>query len=60
MVNLSVFDVLGRNVATLVNERQSAGSYKVTFDAANLPSGVYIYKLTAGQFIQTKKMVLVK
>lgn len=60
MVNLTVYDVLGRNVATLVNERQSVGTYSVTFDAKNLPSGVYIYKLTAGGFIQTKKMMLLK
>ncbi|MBC8043150.1 MAG: M6 family metalloprotease domain-containing protein [Rhizobacter sp.] len=59
-VGLKVFDVLGREVATLVNERQAAGGYSVRFNAARLSSGVYFYRLVAGNFVQTKKMLLVK
>ncbi len=61
-VNLEVFDMLGKKIATLVNARQDAGSYKVNFNAAqyNLSSGVYFYKLTAGTFSQTRKMILAK
>jgi hypothetical protein len=59
-VSLKVFDMLGREVATLLNERRSAGSYEVTFNAANAASGIYFYRLDAGTFSQTKKMVLVK
>jgi hypothetical protein len=59
-VMLSVYDLLGRVVATLVDERKDAGSYTVRFDGRALSSGVYIYRLTAGQYIQTRKMVLTK
>jgi Secretion system C-terminal sorting domain len=59
-VNLRVFDVLGREVATLVNEVKSAGAYKAMFNASNFSSGVYFYQLNAGSFIQTKKMLLMK
>ncbi|MFZ1321562.1 MAG: T9SS type A sorting domain-containing protein [Ignavibacteria bacterium] len=59
-VSLKVFDVLGNEVSTLVNEKQTAGSYSVTFDGSNFPSGVYFYKLEAGQFVETKRMVLIK
>jgi hypothetical protein len=59
-VELKVFDVLGKEVATLVNEIQSAGTYSRTFNAANLPSGLYIYTLKAGSNVQTKKMLLLK
>ncbi|MFZ5948283.1 MAG: T9SS type A sorting domain-containing protein [Stygiobacter sp.] len=59
-VTLKVYDVLGKEVATLVNKRQSAGNYEVKFDASNLSSGIYFYKLQAGNFIQTKKMILTK
>ena len=59
-VSLKVFDVLGKEVATLVSEKQSAGTYQVEFDGSNLTSGVYFYKLTAGEFTDTKKMVLIK
>ncbi len=61
-VSLKVFDLLGKEVATLVNEKQSAGSYEVDFNSTefNLPSGIYFYTLNAGEFKETKKMVLVK
>ena len=59
-VQLKVYDVLGNEVATLVNEFKPAGSYEVNFNAAKLSSGVYLYKLNAGSFIETKKMILLK
>ncbi len=57
---LKVYDVLGNEIATLVNEEKPAGTYEVKFDASNLSSGIYYYQLKAGSFIQTKKMLLVK
>ncbi|WP_297839019.1 T9SS type A sorting domain-containing protein [Ignavibacterium sp.] len=57
---LKVYDVLGRVVATLVDEYREAGNYEIEFNASNLPSGVYIYKLQAGEFVQNKKMLLTK
>ncbi|MEP0862182.1 MAG: T9SS type A sorting domain-containing protein [Ignavibacterium sp.] len=63
---LKVYDVLGNEVATLVDEYRNAGSYEVEFPnaetsyASSLPSGVYFYKLQVGEFIQTKKMILAK
>jgi hypothetical protein len=59
-VKLTVYDLLGREVAVLVNEKRAAGSYEVSFDGSGLASGVYIYRLTAGTFIQSRKMVLIK
>ncbi len=59
-VTLKVYDVLGRVVATLVNERENAGSHSVTFDASRLPSGVYFYRITAGSYTNVKKMLLLK
>ncbi|MFQ3597104.1 MAG: T9SS type A sorting domain-containing protein [Chloroherpetonaceae bacterium] len=59
-VKLDVFDVLGRVVATLVNEQKEAGSYEATFNASALSSGVYFYRLQSGEFVATKKMLLVK
>lgn len=59
-VQLSVFNMLGQRVATLVNERKSAGRYTVNFDASRLSSGVYFYTIQAGNFQQTKKMLLIK
>ena len=59
-VLLKVYDVLGNEVNTLVNERQSAGNYEVNFDASNLVSGIYFYRLQSGSFIQTKKLMLLK
>lgn len=60
LVTLKVFDVLGREVRNLVNANQSAGNYEVFFNAAGLTSGIYFYKLNAGEFSKTKSMILMK
>ncbi|MFZ1320228.1 MAG: serine hydrolase [Ignavibacteria bacterium] len=60
VVSLKVFDVLGNEVVTLVNEKQNAGSYSVEFDGGDLASGIYFYTLKTGEFSQTKKMTLIK
>jgi hypothetical protein len=60
LVSLKVFDVLGKEVAALVNEQKPAGNYEVKFDGSNLPSGIYFYQLKAGNFIDTKKFLLLK
>jgi predicted outer membrane repeat protein len=59
-VRLVVYDLLGREVAVLVNEKKAPGRYEVGFDASGLSSGVYLYRLSAGSFVQTRKMVMVK
>jgi photosystem II stability/assembly factor-like uncharacterized protein len=59
-VTLKVYDVLGREVKTLVNERQTAGSHSIAFNASHLPSGVYFYHLQAGTYSNTKKLLLLK
>ncbi len=59
-VTLKVYDMLGREVQTLVNEKQSSGKYTVMFEGSKLSSGVYIYRLQAGGFTETKKMALIK
>ncbi|KAA0244619.1 MAG: T9SS C-terminal target domain-containing protein, partial [Chlorobiota bacterium] len=59
-VSLKVYDMLGTEVASLVNENQEAGNYSVTFNASNLPSGIYVYALTSGNFVDTKKLILLK
>lgn len=59
-VTLKIYDVLGNEIDVLVNEEKSAGSYKLTWNAVNLPSGVYFYQLQAGDFISVKKMNLLK
>ncbi len=59
-VKLCVYDILGNEITTLVNKQQSPGNYEVEFNAAGLSSGVYFYKLTAGVFVETKKMVLLR
>ncbi len=59
-VKLIVYDILGREVTTLVNKQQSAGNYEVNFDASRLTSGIYFYKLTSGAFNTTKKLMLLK
>ncbi|MDT3695140.1 MAG: T9SS type A sorting domain-containing protein [Ignavibacterium sp.] len=59
-VTLKVYDILGKEIATLVNENKEAGNYSVDFNAAELPSGVYIYQLSTAGFTQIKKMILTK
>ena len=66
-VSLKIYDIKGKEIETFINRKQSAGSYEIIFDAGNLPSGVYFYKLvvsssnqTAGEFSETKKMSLIK
>jgi hypothetical protein len=60
IVSLKVYDVLGYEVATLVNEEKPAGVYEVEFDASTFSSGIYFYELQAGSFVKTKKMILLK
>jgi|WetSurMetagenome_2_1015567.scaffolds.fasta_scaffold34803_3 hypothetical protein len=57
---LKVYDVLGKEVATLVDEYRNAGSYEVDFEATKLSSGIYLYQLNTGEFIQSKKMIMIK
>ncbi len=54
------FYIQAQEVATLVNEEKPTGSYEVEFNTIDLPSGIYIYKLKAGKFVETKKMILLK
>jgi hypothetical protein len=60
VVSLKIFDLLGRELATLIEKEQNSGSYEVTFDAGNLSSGVYLYRIQAGTFIEQKKLTLMK
>jgi len=59
-VRLSIYDILGRSVATIVNEVQEPGRHRQKFDGSNVPSGIYFYRLTAGEFVRTRMMVLMK
>jgi len=59
-VSLKVFDILGKEITTLVNEQLQPGTYEVTFDGSNLPSGIYFYQLRSGNFVETKKLILLK
>lgn len=59
-VQLKIYDVLGREITTLVNEEKPAGTYEVKFNAINLPSGIYFYRLQVGKFFETKKMILLR
>jgi hypothetical protein len=59
-VSLNLYDLLGEKVMTLVNEEKNAGNYSVEFNASKLPSGIYFYQLKVGDFISTKKMILMK
>jgi len=60
LVTIKVFDVLGREVRTLVNDYKTSGTYTVSFDASKLASGIYFYQLRSGNYISTKKMLLLK
>ena len=57
---MKVYDVLGNEIATLVNEEKPAGNYEVEFTGDGLTSGIYFYQLLAGEYVETKKMVLIK
>jgi hypothetical protein len=59
-VTLKIFDVLGKEVATLVNEMKQPGFHTVDFNASNLASGIYFYRIDAGEFTSVKRMVLIK
>jgi hypothetical protein len=59
-VNLAVYDILGRQVSVLVNEKRDAGVHEVRFDGSNLASGVYFYRIQAGDFVQTRKLLLLR
>ncbi|MCW9066683.1 MAG: T9SS type A sorting domain-containing protein, partial [Ignavibacteriaceae bacterium] len=59
-VSLKVYDVLGNEITTLINNELSSGIHKVEFDGTGLPSGTYFYRLDAGRYSETKKMVLLK
>lgn len=60
MIMLKVYDVIGNEIASLVNEIKTPGKYKVKFDGSNLSSGVYLYRLQAGNYVQTRKLLLMK
>jgi hypothetical protein len=60
MTSLRLYDILGKEVAVLVNENQSPGNHEIMFDGSNLASGIYFYKLLSGQYAQTRKFVLIK
>ncbi len=60
LVSLKVFDVLGKEVASLVNEVRNAGVHEVTFNASSLSSGTYFYRIETGNFVKTKKMMVLK
>ena len=60
MVDLKVYNIIGQFITTLVNEEKPAGTHEVDFNAADLPSGVYMYKIKAGDYVQTRKMLLIK
>jgi hypothetical protein len=60
IVELKVYDVLGREIETIVDGEQNAGFYEIEFKASRLASGIYFYRLQAGNFIETKKMLLLK
>ena len=59
-IKLTLFDVLGREITKLINQEMNPGCYKIDWDASNLPNGIYFYKLEAGSFVETKKMILLK
>ena len=60
LVRLEVFDIVGRNVSTLINTQKEAGFHSVQFNGSGLSSGVYLYRIQAGDFVQVKKLLLVK
>jgi hypothetical protein len=60
IVSLKIFDLLGREVISLIDKHQEAGRYRVVFNGPNLPSGIYFYRLVAGDFVSSQKMLLLK
>jgi hypothetical protein len=60
VIKLSVYNIVGEEVAVLINGYTEAGSFDVSFDASNLPSGIYLYNITSDKFFSTKKMSLLK
>ncbi|MBK6539026.1 MAG: T9SS type A sorting domain-containing protein [Ignavibacteria bacterium] len=59
-VNVTVFDLTGKEIVTLINDVKTAGYYTIDFNASNCPSGIYFYRIIAGNFTATKKMTLIK
>ncbi|MHB8854508.1 MAG: T9SS type A sorting domain-containing protein, partial [Ignavibacteriaceae bacterium] len=59
-ITIKVYDVLGKVISTLVNEEKTSGNYKVEFNGSKLSSGVYFYRMQAGSFVETKKLILMK
>ena len=59
-VSLKVYDIIGKEVQTLINKNLSAGNYKIEFEGSDLPGGVYFYKLSAGDINETKRMIILK
>jgi hypothetical protein len=59
-VLLKVYDILGQEITTLVDQPMSAGKHQLVWDAENWPSGIYVYRLKAGNYIKTRKMILMK
>ena len=57
---INVYDILGNEITTLVNEEKSAGNYEIEFNGSNLSSGIYFYRMQAGTFSDTKKFILMK
>jgi hypothetical protein len=60
IITLKVYDITGREIQTLVNDQLQPRTYEVTFDGSNLPSGIYFYRMIAGEYTNTKKLVLLK
>jgi hypothetical protein len=60
MIHLSIHDLSGREIRVLVNEYRAAGSYQINFNTVNLASGIYVYTLRAGNFVESKKMIVLK
>ena len=59
-ISLKIYNLLGQEIATLVNEAQQPGLHEVKWDASNVPSGVYFYRLQAGKYTETKKLLLIR
>jgi len=59
-ISLKIYDILGNEITTLVNEELQSGSYEAEFNASNYSSGIYFYTLQAGSFVETKKMLMLK